>query len=182
MQETWDLIPGQGTRSHMMLQLRPGAVKYIYIYFFLFLNITSGDDIGQDSRWKAVMTSCNDAEWTKKKTLKWVQKYLRELRLESLCVLISMASTILIKCFHPSCQRKRSSTPFALDMQLRGDVARLYNHDFKEVCGNVALILIKKSFFLNFFIDFRHLLAITFVRWIQWQKLIIHSFCQGKFF
>lgn len=79
-------------------------------------------------------------------------------------MLISTASTILIKCFHPSCQRKRSSAPFALDMQLRGDVARLYNHDFKEVCGSVALILIKKSFFLNFFINFRHLLAITFVQ------------------
>lgn len=85
------------------------------------------------------------------------------------------------KMFHPSWERK-SSSPFALDMQLQRNVARLHNHDFKEVCGNVSLIPVKKSFFLNFFINFRHLLAITFVPWIQWQKLIIHSFCQGKKF
>ena len=120
---------------------------YIYIFSFFKYNKWWWHWPGQQ------MESCYDLlQWCrmdKKKTLKWVQKYLRELRLESLCVLISTASTILIKCFHPSCQRKRSSTPFALDMQLRGDVARLYNHDFKEVCGNVALILIKKFFFLK---------------------------------
>ena len=157
------------------------------IYIYIFFSFLKYNKLWWHWPEQQMESCCDLLQWLrmdqkKKKPLKWVQKYLRGLRLESLCVLISTASTILIKCFHPSCQRKRCSSPFALDMQLWGDVARLYNHDFKEVCGNVSLILIKKSFFLNFFINFRHLLAITFVQWIQWQKLIIHSFCQGKFF
>ena len=33
---SWDLIPGQGTRSHMP-QLKPGTAKYINKYFLLIL-------------------------------------------------------------------------------------------------------------------------------------------------
>lgn len=56
-----------------------------------------------------------------------------------------------IKCFHPSCQwESRVPTPL-MRAGAPKNSSRLQSHDFKEVCGNVSLILIKKSSFLNFF-------------------------------
>lgn len=82
-------------------------------------------------------------------------------------MVVSTAGTIVTKCVHPPGKERIECGPLG-----PGDAAperhpRLRHLDFKEVCGNVLLLLTKKPFFLNFFINFRHLLAITFVLRIQ---------------
>lgn len=83
-------------------------------------------------------------------------------------MLVSTAGTIVKPSFHPSWTERMELGPLCSTYEAPKRRCQARDHDLKEVCGNVLLILTKKSFFLNFFfINFRHLLAITFVQGIQ---------------
>lgn len=83
-------------------------------------------------------------------------------------MLVSTAGTIVKPSSHPSRTGRMELSPLCSAYAAPKRHCQAHDHDLKEVYGNVLLILTKKSFFLNFFfINFRHLLAITFVQGIQ---------------